>query len=145
MARLSGTYYHQLDAKNRIRVPARLKKELGEEYYFVKGDNHCIYIFSAEELDKLIDTATEAKLGDLDKQKYIRAFMKTIVQATEDNQGRVVLPPDLRDHLAFEKNEKDIVVTGAGKRAEIWSKSNHDNYFADVADDFNKVITNLGA
>lgn len=141
---LSGKYYHQLDGKNRIRVPARLKKDLGDEYYFVKGDNHCIYIYTADELSKLIDKTTEAPLGDLEKQKYIRAFMQSILPAAEDNQGRVVLTPDLREHLAFEKNEKDIIVIGAGKRAEIWAKSNHTNYFADVVNDFNKVITNLG-
>ena len=27
---LTGEYNHQLDAKNRIRIPAKLKKELGD-------------------------------------------------------------------------------------------------------------------
>ncbi len=34
---LTGEYNHQLDAKNRIRIPFKLKKELGDNYYFAKG------------------------------------------------------------------------------------------------------------
>ena len=30
-------YRHQLDAKNRMRIPAKLREELGENYTITKG------------------------------------------------------------------------------------------------------------
>ena len=48
MAAFTGTVYHAMDAKNRIRIPAKLKKELGDNYYFAKGTDGCIFIFPEE-------------------------------------------------------------------------------------------------
>ena len=143
MSMLTGEYKHQLDAKNRMRIPARLRKELGDEYCFAKGDNHCVYVYPQKEMDAKIEAAKQTKISDIAKQKNIRAFMRTITPAVEDGQGRIVLSPELRAHLTFEKNEKDIVVIGMGDRAEIWSKSHYDEYFAGVDEDYDSVIANL--
>ncbi len=143
MSMLTGEYNHQLDAKNRIRIPARLKKELGDEYYFAKGDNHCVYVFPKQEMEAKLETVKQTKISDIERQKNIRAFMRTITPVVEDGQGRIVLNPELRTHLKFEKNEKDIVVIGVGDRAEIWSKSNYDAYFNGVDEDYDNVIANI--
>ena len=39
-----------------------------------------------------------------------------------------MLPPNLREHA---KLTKDILITGAGNRLEIWSKDVRDAYVAD--------------
>lgn len=144
MSKLTGEYNHQLDAKNRMRIPSRLRKELGDEYCFAKGDNHCVYVFPQEEIDAKIEATKEIKLSDIERQRNLRAFMRTITPAVEDNQGRVVLSAELRAHMNFEKNEKDIVVIGMGNRAEIWSKSHYDEYFEGVDENYDSVIANLG-
>lgn len=143
MSLLTGEYKHQLDAKNRIRIPARLKKELGDEYCFAKGDHNCVYIYSQKEMEAKIELAKQTKISDIEKQKSLRAFMRTIVPAAEDTQGRVVLTPELREHLLFEDNERDIVVIGVATRAEIWSKSNYDKYFGGIKNDYDSAIANL--
>ena len=125
MDALSGEYYHQLDGKNRIRIPSRLKKILGSNYSFARGDNHCVYVYPKEEIERIFEAAKQIKISDIERQAALRAFTRTIVPATEDGQGRVVLTPELRKHLKFEKDEKDIVVIGVVTRAEIWSKSNY--------------------
>lgn len=143
MGLLTGEFKHQLDAKNRIRIPARLKKELGDDYCFAKGDHHCLYVYPQSAMEEKLEAAKQIKLSEIDKQRNLRAFMRTIAPAVEDGQGRIVLSPELREHLAFGKNEKDIVVIGVGDRAEIWSKSNYDSYFAEVSDNYDGVIADL--
>ncbi len=143
MSMLTGEYNHQLDAKNRIRIPARLRKELGDEYYFAKGDNHCVYIFPKEEMEAKLESVRETKISDIEKQRNLRLFMRTITLAVEDGQGRIVLNPELRAHLNFEKNEKDIVVVGMNYRAELWSKSNYEKYLNGADADYDKVIASL--
>ena len=140
---LSGKYSHQLDAKNRMRIPARLKKDLGDEYCFAMGDHHCVYVYPQAEMDAKIEMAKQTKISDIEKQGSLRIFMSTISPAVEDNQGRIVLNPELRAHLNFERNEKDIVFLGMGSRVEIWSKSNYDNYVGGDSLDYDSVIANL--
>ena len=47
---LFGEYSHQVDAKNRIRIPSKFKQELASGYYFVMGNSKCISIYPAENM-----------------------------------------------------------------------------------------------
>ena len=55
---LTGEYDHQIDAKNRIRIPAKLKGN-EDKLYFSKGTNGCIFVFYEaairEKLEKIED------------------------------------------------------------------------------------------
>lgn len=146
MSILAGEYKHQLDAKNRIRIPARLRKELGDEYYFARGDHNCVYVLDVKEMGRIMESIQQTKLSDIDQNMKNRRFTRTITPVVEDGQGRIVLTPELRAHLKFQKNEKDIIVIGVGSRAEIWSKSNYEACLCGTdgeGDDFNSVIAAL--
>lgn len=141
MSMLTGEYNHQLDAKNRIRIPAKLKKELGEEYYFTKGTNGCISVFPKATVDAQFEVLKDIKLGDLEAQKSLRTFAKSFVSAEEDNQGRIVLNPSLRKYANI---NKDIVICGAVTRVEIWAKEVYDEYFGGDTENFDDVFAKLG-
>lgn len=143
MFMLTGEYNHQLDAKNRMRIPAKLRKELGDEYYFAKGSDKCIYVFSKEVVEAQFEKLKEIKLSDLDRQKAVRSFSKSFVAAIEDNQGRVVLPPELRAHAGLAKEDKDLVICGNVNHVEIWAKKVYDEYFKDEDENYNELIKSL--
>jgi MraZ protein len=134
---LSGTFYHQLDGKNRIRIPARLKKELGDVYYFAKGTQECIFVFPQATVDAQVEKLKEIKLADEERQKSLRSFSKSFVESDEDNQGRVVLNGELRKHA---KINKELVIIGAITRVEIWAREVYDEYFADEDDNYDSMI-----
>ena len=143
MAMFTGEYFHQLDAKNRIRIPARLKKDLGEEYYFAFGTNHCIFVFTKQKMERHLEELGAAKLSDLEAQKRVRMFARTCVQVEEDNQGRIVLSPELRRHAQLGKDDKELVICGAVNRIEIWNKRLYDEYTADMETDYDKLFSEL--
>lgn len=140
---LLGQYNHQLDAKNRMRIPAKLKKELGDEYYFTKGINHCISVLSKEEAEAQIEKLKSIKYSDIERQRTLRAISRSYVPAVEDSQGRVVLPTELRAHALMDKDDKDLVICGAVTRIEIWSKKVFDDYTASDEDDFDTLVSKL--
>jgi len=142
MAIMTGEYFHQLDAKNRMRIPAKLKKELGDEYYFCAGTNHCITVLSKDEVQVWLDKLSAVKYSNLENQKTVRRITRTMVSAVEDAQGRVVLPPSLREHALMGKDDKDLVICGVINRIEIWSKKVHDEYF-DENEDFDTGVSKL--
>ena len=141
MVFLTGEYNHQLDAKNRIRIPAKLKKELGDNYYFAKGTDGCIVVFPESVAREQFARIEEVKMSDAEKRRGIRSFTKSCVLSEEDNQGRVVLPANLRE---FARIKKDIVFCGVGNRAEIWAKEVYDEYFADDDSNYNEYFDALG-
>ena len=143
MAMFTGEYFHQLDAKNRIRIPARLEKDLGEEYYFAFGTNHCIFVFTKQKMEQYLEELGAAKLSDLEAQKRVRMFARTCVQVEEDNQGRIVLSPELRRHAQLGKDDKELVICGAVNRIEIWNKRLYDEYTADMETDYDKLFSEL--
>ena len=132
-------YRHQLDAKNRMRIPAKLREELGENYTITKGTSGCLFVFSEPELDGIREKLKSVSLFDAKAMKPLRIFTASAWDAEEDKQGRILIPENLRE---FAKIKKDVVVMKNGKCIEIWSAEVWDEYNSD--DDFDDIVGNLG-
>ena len=66
MKLLSGKVAHQLDAKNRIRIPAKYKGAFpkGETLYYVEYAPHCISVMPESVLGKKLASFDEVNPGD---------------------------------------------------------------------------------
>ncbi len=108
-----GEKTHQIDEKNRIRIPSCFKADLGAGYVFGKGPNGVIDILPKETIDRRL-TALQEKLGgefcDEGVQELLYNYASNFINASEDSQGRVVLPEELRKYA---KINKDVVTVGA--------------------------------
>lgn len=67
-------YRHQLDAKNRMRIPAKLREELGENYTITKGTSGCLFVFSEPELDGIREKLKSVSLFDA-KARSLSVFL----------------------------------------------------------------------
>ena len=60
---LYGRYEHNIDAKGRIFVPAKLREKLGDAFIAAAVMDHCVCLYSLEEWDKLqADSETPSTL-----------------------------------------------------------------------------------
>ncbi|MCL2851216.1 MAG: division/cell wall cluster transcriptional repressor MraZ [Firmicutes bacterium] len=136
---LFGEYFHQVDQKGRVRIPAKLKIGLGENFLVTKGTNSCLFVFSKETLEtSLFSKLENVPLSDSSSSLPLRMLFSSASELDEDNQGRSLLPKNLRD---FAKIKKDIVFLGVGNRAEIWAKEEYDRYINGV--DFDNAMEEL--
>lgn len=140
MVFLTGEYDHQIDAKNRIRVPSKLKGDK-DKLYFTKGTNGCIFAFYEEILLEKLAKLEEIAMGDPQKQKGVRAFTKSVRQVDVDNQGRLMVPLELRSYAQL---KKDVKICGAGSHIEIWAKEVFDEYYGDDDTNFDELFNSLG-
>lgn len=76
-------YRHQLDAKNRMRIPAKLREELGENYTITKGTSGCLFVFSEPELDGIREKLKSVSLFDAKAMKPLRIFTASAWDAEE--------------------------------------------------------------
>ena len=134
---LTGEYDHQIDAKNRIRIPAKLKGN-EERLYFSKGSDGCIFVFYEEAIKAKMEKLEEIGLFDKNKQRGLRNFTNSIKPVDVDQQGRFVIPAELVNHA---KIVKDVKICGSGSRIEVWAKEVYDEYMS--GDDFDEDVSSL--
>ncbi|WP_260294971.1 division/cell wall cluster transcriptional repressor MraZ [Sedimenticola hydrogenitrophicus] len=112
-----------LDAKGRLAVPTRYRERLQErcaaELVVTIDLDHCLLIYPLPEWQEI-----ERKLMKLPSfNKAARNLQRLLVgHATEvemDGQGRVLLPPALRD---FAHLDKHVVLIGQGNKFELWDE-----------------------
>ncbi len=116
---LTGEFQHNIDVKGRMIVPAKLRDELGEQFVVTKGLDNCLFVFSSSEWEKLDKQLSELSLSK--GREIQRFFYGGMTECEVDKQGRVLIPSNLREYAQL---EKDVIVIGLNKRAEIWSKAN---------------------
>ena len=51
--RMHGEFEHNIDAKGRLFIPAKLREKLGSSFIITKGLDGCLFVYSAEAWDVL--------------------------------------------------------------------------------------------
>lgn len=119
-----GQFEHAIDAKGRTSFPARYRDALAASndlrLVLTRAlDEPCLHLFPMrgwEELEAKIATMPQF---DPNVVAFRRRYLSAAVECELDKQGRILVPPSLRDHAEL---TKDVVWAGMGKTAELWSK-----------------------
>jgi len=112
-----GTYEHSLDAKGRVILPSKFRDQLESGAYLAKSLDGCLALYDDEEFAKVAhDMQEKARRGAVERNA-VRSFAAGATEATPDRQGRITIPAHLR---SFAGLEREVVVTGAISRIEIW-------------------------
>jgi MraZ protein len=107
-----GTYECKLDQKSRISVPAQLRGALGEMFYLTLSDKNCLEGYTEEAYKKINDTFDKR---DPDYGMYWRSKTKP---CKIDAQGRVFIPPDLRNDIGLGER---VTIVGNGSMILFWN------------------------
>ncbi len=134
-----GEYRYQLDNKNRLRVPAKLRGELGETFHLMKGSNGCLYVFDKSYMDSLTEKIKNVPISDKQANLSLSLLFSATAEVENDEQGRFLLPPNLKKYAQIDKN---VVIIGAGSRLEIWAEEVWDYITADNT--FDSALEQLG-
>ena len=116
---LIGEYEHTLDAKGRVSMPAKLRRDMGEAFIVTKGLDGCLFAFSQEEWMNFETKLKSLPLSDKNARNFVRFFLAGATECELDKQGRFLIPANLRKEA---KLEKEAVIIGVGTRLEIWNK-----------------------
>ncbi|MCL2370268.1 MAG: division/cell wall cluster transcriptional repressor MraZ [Firmicutes bacterium] len=136
-----GQHRHQLDAKNRFRIPTKFRKFFGDKIFLTRGSDNCIYVFGEDGLDKLLFDRFK-DIGLISTKSIIKAKRQIAghtAEAEDDGQGRFTLPEFLIKHAKISKN---IVSVGSSNWLEIWSEERWDEY-NEENDDYDALIESL--
>lgn len=113
-------YAHSLDAKGRLIIPARYREELDEEARMTVGLDHCLFIFKGKDWQVLVQKLNAIPISNRNGRKFARFLMSNAFPCEMDRQGRMIIPPVLREYAGL---EKDVILAGVGSRIEIWDRA----------------------
>ncbi len=116
----TGEYEHNVDAKNRIFVPARFRDELGDSFMVARDLRGArLKLFSLAGWKEYIAPITEQprKISE----KALRYLHRNALQVSPDAQGRILLSRELLDYAEI---DRCAVIVGCSSYVEIWSREN---------------------
>lgn len=122
---MTGEYTHNLDAKGRLFVPAKLRERLGDEFYVTISMDPCLSIYSAESWKLFSERVNAMSYVDQRKMRPIFVYASKLEL---DAQGRVLVPQNLRN---FAKLIKNVTIVGCNNHVELWDSA----AWADIASD----------
>ena len=117
---LFGGYDHKIDKKGRVFIPSAFREDLGEKFIIAKGifGKCCLTVYSMEEWNKLVE-----KIGTLPASKAsgVKRFLYDGAFNVEfDTQGRILVPPTLREYAKF---DSEVHIIGMDNNIEIWDSN----------------------
>lgn len=113
-----GKYSAKLDEKNRLIVPAKLRDELGEQFYVTLGVNcghSCLTIYSAQEWKRLSDNFNALSISQ--RAGATSLIFMNAVECIPDKQFRFSLTPFLTKYAGI---DREVMLVGRAGQAEIW-------------------------
>ena len=133
-----GSSFNTIDSKGRIIIPARFRdviKAGGGDGVIVTRLDKALFAYTFDQWSKI-----ESKVLSMSEtSEYMRRFRRVFIGGASDcncdKQGRILIPPVLRQYAEF---EKEIVLVGQIVHFEIWSKENYEQEVVQMEEDMKK-------
>ena len=135
-----GEYQHSLDVKGRITIPAKFRELLGDRFVVTKGLENCIFLYPLMEWETIENKLRTLPFTRADVRSFARFFFSGASELEVDKQGRTVLPLNLREYAAI---DKDLIIIGVGSRAEIWAVESWEKYIEGAEESYEDIAASL--
>jgi len=140
-----GEFEATLDAKGRFLLPAGIRKQLPEkendQFVINRGFEKCLSLYPLKSWEPLF--AEISKLNEFDPKvrEFRRYFLNGATMVEPDSAGRLLIPPNLKDHAGL---QKDIVLVSAVDKIEIWDSNKYHQLFDSFsAEDFSSLAKDV--
>ena len=132
-----GEFECKLDAKNRLVLPAALKRQMPdverEGLVVNRGFEHNLVLYTRKEWEKKMEELTQLNPFDRKHRAFVRQFSRGATELSLDAAGRVLLPKTL---AAYAGITTEVVLSCQINKIEIWDKQAFDAQWDDEDMDF---------
>lgn len=137
-----GEYRHTLDAKNRLSLPAKFRKELGSSVIVTRGLDHCLFVYPKAAWKKEAQKFAAHSAGGAAGRAFARLMLAGANEADVDSAGRILVPDYLKSYAVLSGK---CVVAGVSDRVELWDETAWEAYTKDIERDADSFAETLGA
>jgi MraZ protein len=137
-----GRFAHNLDSKGRLAVPARFRASLEDGLVLTRGLDRCVAAYPMAAWEELAGKVSALPMADPNARQFRRMVFAEAANLTLDGQGRIVVPPELREYAGI---DREAVVIGVHASFEIWSLSGWETMQALVDDERDAIVSQLAS
>lgn len=138
-----GSFYHTIDTKGRLSIPSGFRLELqrhSDRAPILTNHLECLHLWPHEDWLEF-----EERLGgiaelDPEAQRLARWMISGAVEAPIDNQGRILIPPFLRERAQL---GREVAILGVSRRMEIWDRARLESDLNGTGARFNEISSGL--
>ena len=129
-----GSFEHNLDAKNRLFVPAKFREQLTSTFIIksLPSAFPCIQCYQTGEYEAYAQAQLLAAQDSVQQRKLQFSLYAGATEVTVDAQGRIMLPAATAQRANIAKT---ALVVGMGDHVEIWDPATFNAYYDAVNND----------
>ena len=135
-----GEYQHNIDEKNRLIIPSKLRAKLGEQIVITKGLEKCLFIYSMEEWNKITVNLNKLSFTKKNARIFSRLFISSATVCEFDRQGRILISKNHKDYASL---SKEVLILGVNERLEIWDKKSYEEFVNCYQDEYENLAEDL--
>ena len=123
LRRFFGRHFHTLDGKGRVAIPAEFREilsNLNVTRLVVTNSDQCLDAYTPDRWDRELDWVETLPPTAEATERYRRFYISAAQVVEIDSQGRILVPPTLRESAGL---GKDVVIFGDGEKLQIWDKA----------------------
>ena len=124
-----GKYPAKLDDKNRLFVPAKLRAELGDDFFVTLGVNcghRCLTVYTDTDWQTLSQNYNMLPISQ--RSAATSLIFMNATECNPDKQFRFGLTQFLLDYAGI---GKDVMIVGRAGQAEIWDAAEFKRFEAE--------------
>ncbi len=138
---LIGEFRHTIDAKKRVALPAKFRKEIGKKVVITHGLDNCLFIYPLKGWQEVSEKLASLPIGQADTRGFNRFMLAGAVETDVDSMGRILIPDFLKE---FASLKTKVVVAGIHNRLEIWDEKRWRDYTAKIEKQADILAEKLG-
>lgn len=135
-----GEFTHSIDEKGRLSIPAKFRASLSEGCVVTRGLDHCLWIYSIAEWEKLAGKIAELPLTQKNARSFSRLMLSGATDSKLDRAGRIILPGYLKEYAGIKTK---AVVAGVFNRIEVWPEDTWKNFKKEMEDNSDDIAESL--
>jgi MraZ protein len=125
-----GEYQPNITEGSRVALPKKLRDQIsGDAVILSRGFEKCVFIYDKEDWINESQKQVENPITDRHTRNLRRYMYGNSTEALIDSQGRVVLPPNLREYAGLKSK---TAIIGAGNHIEVWDFENWSEYLEKI-------------
>lgn len=138
---LVGSSTRTVDSKGRIVLPREFRRGFEGGLMVTKGLDECLYLLPMKEWDRLVARIEEMPSGSEATRRFSRIFFANASHLVPDGQGRILIPPRLREMAGL---SKEVVVVGLSNKAEVWNPQRWSSYEGESEGHYEQAASDIG-
>jgi len=144
MSSFKGSFQFTVDAKGRINLPAKMRKnvapEAGDTFVITRGYEKCIFVYPNDEWLLLEASIRKLHTPNPKHRQFMRALLEHATEVQIDSASRLMLSKDL---LAFAEIRSEVKIIGVLDRIEVWNPSVYAEYQSAQTESYEDVAATV--